>query len=149
MFPAPALPRTTLNVPLSCPPVHAVVVSAPAEVEATVTAAARRVRTNVRRRAMTVLRHRSAAPSQVLVIERGVAEAPVGVPREVGHRAEPSPAEAAVQPIGSPLGDRVQDEKRLPVDPRLVLELLHQRPPYSATAGASVHEQLRDVGAVL
>ena len=71
---------------------------------------------------MVVLRHRSAAASQVLVEEGGVAKAAVRIERVVGHRAEARPAEAVVEPVGRALGDGVEDEERLPIRPRLLLE---------------------------
>ena len=85
----------------------------------------------------------------MLVEERRVAEAAVGVAGVVGHGAEASPAEALVQPVGGTLADGVEDEECLPVGTCLLLEPLHQRPSYSSPPGAPVHKQLCDVGAVL
>src|SRR5712691_5613379 len=109
MLPAPALPRTTANDPLSCPPEHDASLRATAADEAT---AARTTARSVMRRFMPVLRHRSAESSQVLVEERRVAEAAVGVASVAGHGAEAGPAEALVQPVGGTLADSVKDEER-------------------------------------
>src|SRR6059058_2353717 len=109
MLPAPALPRTTVNEPLSCAPEHDASLRATAADEAT---AARTTARSVMRRFMSVLRHGSAESSQVLVEEGRVAEASVGVARIVRNSAEARPAEALIQPVCGPLADRVEDEER-------------------------------------
>src|SRR5436305_4333939 len=134
MFPAPALPRTTLNVPASCAPVQSVTfVDAPAVVAASASSEAARTMSRT-----TLVRYRL----EQLVEERRRAHRPVRVDRIPRNDAETGPAELLVEAVGDAAGDRVKKEQRLAVEARFLLEALHQEPADSGAAPVSADEQL-------